>query len=63
LFNALKSKRIAYSGIDVFENEPKINFNLAELSNVLLTPHIAGKTVESYRRMAVQAAKILINYF
>ena len=63
LYKTLKSKRIRYAGIDVFENEPKMDFNIARLKNVLLTPHIAGKTNESYRRMAVQAAEILIKKF
>lgn len=63
LYNALKNNRIYYAGLDVFENEPNINFRISKLKNVLLTPHIAGKTIESYRRMALMAAEIIINKF
>lgn len=63
LYKALKSNRISYAGLDVFENEPEINFEFSKLSNILLTPHIAGKTVESYRRMALMAAEIINNIF
>ena len=63
LYNALRGNKISYAGIDVFENEPDIDFKISKLRNVLLTPHIAGKTAESYRRMAVQASEILIKNF
>jgi D-3-phosphoglycerate dehydrogenase len=63
LFRALKDKKIFYAGLDVFENEPDINFAVSHLDNALLTPHIAGKTKESYKRMAVQAAETLIKNF
>ena len=63
LYISLKNNKIFYAGIDVFENEPDINFSFGKLNNVLLTPHIAGKTKESYKRMAIQAAKQLINFY
>lgn len=63
LYDSLKRKKINFAGIDVFENEPEINFRFAELDNVLLTPHIAGKTKQSHVRMSVQAAEQIINYY
>jgi lactate dehydrogenase-like 2-hydroxyacid dehydrogenase len=39
---ALKEKRIAGAGLDVFEGEPKINAEYVKLSNVVLTPHIGS---------------------
>jgi glyoxylate/hydroxypyruvate/2-ketogluconate reductase len=42
LVEALKAKRIAGAGLDVFEGEPKIHPGYAELSNVVLTPHIGS---------------------
>lgn len=63
LIAALKSGRISYAGIDVFENEPAFNKTLAKMNNVLLTPHLAGKTVESKERMAVAAAEKIIRFY
>jgi D-3-phosphoglycerate dehydrogenase len=63
LINALKKNKISYAGIDVFENEPGINKNFAKLKNVILTPHFAGKTVESRKRMAIMLSKKIMTYY
>ncbi|MCD1294372.1 glycerate dehydrogenase [Methanocella sp. CWC-04] len=48
LISALKEKRIAGAGLDVFETEPlPMDSPLMELDNVVLTPHIAFLTRES----------------
>jgi glyoxylate reductase len=44
----------------VFENEPKFNKHFAKLNNVILSPHLAGKTSESKKRMAVMAAENIL---
>ncbi len=36
-----------YAGLDLLCNEPNINFSLAHLPNVTLTPHIGGSTQEA----------------
>ena len=43
---ALRDKRIAAAGIDVFEGEPKVHPDLLTVSNVVLTPHIASSSVD-----------------
>lgn len=63
LLKALKSGKAAYAGVDVFENEPAFNKQFARLSNVILTPHLAGKTIESKERMAVEAARKIIKFY
>jgi gluconate 2-dehydrogenase len=60
LIEALREKRIAAAGLDVFENEPALNPGFLELSNVALTPHIASATTVSRRAMADCAADNLI---
>jgi lactate dehydrogenase-like 2-hydroxyacid dehydrogenase len=42
LVAALKEKRIAGAGLDVFEGEPKVNAEYLTLPNVVLTPHIGS---------------------
>ena len=44
LVEALFDKTIAGAGLDVFEDEPKVNKKLLFLDNVVLTPHIASAT-------------------
>jgi lactate dehydrogenase-like 2-hydroxyacid dehydrogenase len=55
LLEALKSGTIMGAGIDVFANEPTDPALWAGLTNVVLTPHIAGRTRESVQE-AVRAA-------
>ena len=52
LIDNLARNKIAFAGLDVFENEPVVNAGLGVLENVLLTPHQAGKTVESRVRIS-----------
>ena len=49
LYKALREKRIWAAGLDTFESEPPNPENpLFTLSNVVLTPHAAGPTWESW---------------
>jgi glyoxylate reductase len=60
LVTALREKRIAAAGLDVYENEPKLVLGLAELDNVILTPHTGSATFQSRDTMAVMAARDLL---
>ncbi len=60
---ALRDKRIAAAGLDVFEGEPKVHPDLLTLPNVVLTPHIASATMPTRLAMANLAADNLIAFF
>ena len=60
LIDALKSGTIRAAGLDVFENEPKLNPAFLELNNVVLAPHIGSSTEATRRAMAMLAAKNLV---
>ncbi|WP_017774650.1 2-hydroxyacid dehydrogenase [Paraburkholderia kururiensis] len=60
LAEALREKRIAAAGLDVFEGEPNLNPALLTVPNVVLTPHIASATERTRRAMANLAADNLI---
>jgi lactate dehydrogenase-like 2-hydroxyacid dehydrogenase len=57
LVSALKQKRIAAAGLDVFENEPKLTPGFTKLENVVLLPHIGSATEDTRGQMAVVAAQ------
>jgi D-3-phosphoglycerate dehydrogenase len=59
---ALAENRIAGAGIDVFEREPAaVDHPLLKLPNAIVSPHIAGVTVESLERMSVAAAENVLS--
>jgi phosphoglycerate dehydrogenase-like enzyme len=58
LLDALRSRRIAGAGLDVFAVEPlPLDDPLLLLDNVVLTPHVAGATYETSTRRGAVAAK------
>lgn len=56
LIAALKRKKIAGAGLDVYVNEPKINPEFLKLNNVVLAPHLGSSTLETRARMSELAA-------
>lgn len=63
LATALRERRLAAAGLDVFEGEPNVCPDLLALSNVVLTPHIASATHRTRLAMAELAAENLIAFF
>jgi lactate dehydrogenase-like 2-hydroxyacid dehydrogenase len=59
LIAALRQRRIAAAGLDVFAREPEVPAALRVLPNVVLTPHVASATIATRNAMAVLAARNL----
>jgi (S)-sulfolactate dehydrogenase len=58
LVAALKGGRLGGAALDVFESEPPEEpRRFADVPNLLLTPHIAGVTQESNRRVSLMIAE------
>lgn len=57
LVAALRSGRLAAAGCDVYEHEPRLTPGLAELSNVVLLPHLGSATTATRARMSRMAAE------
>jgi phosphoglycerate dehydrogenase-like enzyme len=63
LIEALRHRRIAGAGLDVFEHEPIDAGNpLLQLDNVVCTPHIGFVTQETYEHMLGGAVENIVNY-
>ncbi len=62
LVEALKNKKLAGAGLDVFESEPKLVSGLAKLPNVVLTPHIASARQSVRNEMSRVAAQNIIDF-
>lgn len=63
LIRALKENLIAGAALDVREKEPPVESELNHMDNVILTPHIAGLTVEAQEKVinsvAADVARVL----
>lgn len=68
LVKALTNKDIGGAGLDVYECEPLIdcnpkdNYDLRKLDNVILTPHTASATNEARQAMSRTAAKNILAF-
>lgn len=64
LFQALQQNHLYGAGLDVFNIEPaEKNHSLYALENVILSPHVAALTDQSIKRMSVQSAQNVIDFF
>jgi lactate dehydrogenase-like 2-hydroxyacid dehydrogenase len=60
LIRALREKRIAGAGLDVYEEEPRLCEGLRDLDNVVLLPHVGSASFETRSRMAEMSARNLV---
>ncbi len=61
LIDAVRKNHIAAAALDTYESEPPGRENpLLSLDRIILTPHIAGVTKESFARMGTAAASNIV---
>jgi D-3-phosphoglycerate dehydrogenase len=61
LVEALDNNKIAFAGLDVFEDEPKPAIRVLMHNNISLTPHIGAATKEAQDRIGVELAEQIKN--
>lgn len=61
LLDALESGKIAFAGLDVFEEEPKPAVQVLMHPKVSLTPHIGAATLEAQDRIGTELAEQIIS--
>jgi len=60
LLDALRSGKVAFAALDVFESEPVKGNEFTSLPNVSLTPHIGASTVDGQFRVGMEVAERLL---
>ncbi|MDT0647683.1 D-2-hydroxyacid dehydrogenase [Zunongwangia sp. F260] len=60
LLEALESGKLAFAGLDTFQNEPSPAIKLLMNEKVSLSPHIGGSTIEAQERIGVELAEKVI---
>ncbi|MCY1519727.1 Hydroxypyruvate reductase [compost metagenome] len=63
LIEALDSGKVAFAGLDVFENEPRPLAALLHHPKISLTPHIGASTNEAQERVGEELAGLIISHF
>jgi D-3-phosphoglycerate dehydrogenase len=56
LYRAIKSGHVAAAALDVFETEPPADWSLAQLPQVIATPHIAASTEEAQELVGIETS-------
>jgi len=63
LYDALQTGRLSSAALDTHYEEPlKEGYKLAELDNVILTPHIGGLSYEAFHQMMAEAVENIVAF-
>jgi D-3-phosphoglycerate dehydrogenase / 2-oxoglutarate reductase len=63
LLEAIAEGRVAYAGLDVFENEPNPRADLLNNEKIGTTPHIGAATNEAQDRIGLELADLIVKQF
>jgi D-3-phosphoglycerate dehydrogenase / 2-oxoglutarate reductase len=62
LYEALTSGKVAGVALDVYADEPPVDWKLIKLDNVICSPHIGAATREAQGRVGAEVAEKLIEF-
>ena len=63
LMFALDKEKLAYAGLDVFDNEPNPSIHICMHNAISLTPHIGAATIEAQERIGTELADQITAHF
>jgi D-3-phosphoglycerate dehydrogenase / 2-oxoglutarate reductase len=63
LMFALDKEKLAYAGLDVFDNEPTPSIHICMHNAISLTPHIGAATLEAQDRIGTELANQIATHF
>ncbi|MDR0801962.1 D-2-hydroxyacid dehydrogenase [Fluviicola sp.] len=63
LLAAISEGKVAYAGLDVFENEPNPRADLLNNEKIGTTPHIGAATGEAQDRIGLELADLIVKQF
>lgn len=63
LLAAISEGKVAYAGLDVFENEPNPRTDLLNNEKIGTTPHIGAATGEAQDRIGLELADLIVKQF
>ena len=63
LIDALNTGKVAFAGLDVFDNEPHPRNEILTHPRISLTPHIGASTNEAQERIGTELANLIIDFF
>ena len=63
LMFALDKEKLAYAGLDVYDNEPTPSIHICMHNAISLTPHIGAATLEAQDRIGMELAQQICNHF
>ena len=63
LMFALDKEKLAYAGLDVFDNEPTPSIHICMHNGISLTPHIGAATLEAQDRIGTELADQIATHF
>jgi lactate dehydrogenase-like 2-hydroxyacid dehydrogenase len=63
LITALREKKIAAAGLDVYEGEPNLDPGFLSLDNAVLLPHLGSATTETRIAMGMKVIENLESFF
>jgi D-3-phosphoglycerate dehydrogenase len=63
LLDALENGKVAFAGLDVFENEPTPNADILKSNKLSFSPHIGASTAEAQQRIGIEMAQRVLAFF
>ena len=59
----IENKNLSFAALDTFENEPTPSIKVLTNQKISITPHIGAATKEAQKRIGIELAEQIINFY